>query len=231
MVDYEFAALPAWQHAEMMFANGVIGPLRHAVVTWQVENESTRRRLKNWKTNGADGGGALGNFVSHSMHTLEWLCGRIVRLNAQLSGLPGDPGMETTVAASFVFHTGATCSYAMSCASYLGSGHRLELYGEDGTLVLANTTTDYMRGFTLHYARRPGTALEPVDIWTDPYDRFPDGRIAPVARLAERFLNAVEGRGLAYPGIVEGYRAQVLLDAMRRSHAERRWIDNLETAV
>src|SRR5581483_5705710 len=126
-----------------------------------------------------------------------------------------EPDLETTVTASLTFEGGASCSYAMSCAAFLGSGHRLELYGDDGTLVLANATADYMRGFTLQWARRPGKALEPVEIETDPYDRFSDGRIAPVARLAERFLNAIEGRGVAHPGVVEGYRAQVLLDAMR----------------
>ena len=47
----------------------------------------------------------------------------------------------------------------MSCASYLGSGHRLEFYGEDGTLTLVNETADYMRGFRLQpAARRPAGA-------------------------------------------------------------------------
>ena len=57
-------------------------------------------RLRNWKTSGADGGGALGNFVSHSLHYLEWFCGPIAGLSARLSGLPDDPALETTVALS-----------------------------------------------------------------------------------------------------------------------------------
>ena len=36
------------------------------------------------------------------------------------------------------FAGGQLASLSMSCASYLGSGHRLEFYGEDGTLVLDN---------------------------------------------------------------------------------------------
>ena len=47
---------------------------------------------------GDDGGGVLGNFVSHSFHYLEWLCGPISGLSARLSGLPDEPAMETNAA-------------------------------------------------------------------------------------------------------------------------------------
>ena len=114
----------------------------------------------------------------------------------------------------------------MSCASYLGGGHRLEFYGEHGTLVLTNPTTDYMRGFTLHHARRPAEALSQVAVPADPLDdKFPaEGRIAPVSRLVKRFLDAIEQRQPVEPGIAAGYRVQMLLDAVRRSHAAGRWL-------
>ena len=84
----------------------------------------------------------------------------------------------------------------MSCAAFAGSGHRLEFYGDDGALVLANPTTDYMRGFTLSHTRRPDGAFVTVAAEADPLDSlFPgDGRIAPVSRLASRFLDAIEQR-------------------------------------
>ena len=128
-----FCEVLAWRKAKALLDEGAIGRLRHVAVNWNVENYATRMRLKNWKTYGADGGGALGNFVSHSFHYLEWLCGPIVRAVARLSGLPDDPAMETNAAISLAFQSGAAGSLAMSCASYLGSGHRLEFYGEDGT--------------------------------------------------------------------------------------------------
>jgi predicted dehydrogenase len=107
----------------------------------------------------------------------------------------------------------------MSCASYLGSGHRIEFFGEDGTLVLENKSADYMRGFELLYAKRPaGFTHIPVE---DPLDaQFADGRTAPVARLAKMFFDAIERGGTASPGFAEGYRVQQLIDAARRSHRE-----------
>lgn len=225
MVDFNFSAMLIWRKAKELIDQGAIGRLRHIAVNWNVENRSTRMRIKNWKPTGEDGGGALGNFVSHSFHYLEWLCGPITGMSARLSGLPDDPAMETNATISMAFQSGAVGSLVMSCASYLGSGHRLEFYGEDGTLTLINATPDYMRGFELCLARRPATVLVPIDI-DDPVDRdFPaDGRIAPVSRLAATFLQAIADGGTAVPGFAEGLRVQALLDAARRASNGGRWL-------
>jgi predicted dehydrogenase len=186
--------------------------------------------VRNWKTDVESGGGALGNFASHSFHYLEWLCGRIAGLSARLTGPPGMPGAETTVALAVAFASGASGHLFMSCASYLGSGHRLEFYGEEGTLVLANPTSDYMRGFTLLHARRPASALVPIEV-TDELDaRFADGRIAPVCRLASRFLDAIEGGAPVSPDFSDGYRVQCLIEAARRSHRLGRWTSVADSA-
>lgn len=225
MVDFNFSAIPVWRKAKELLDQGAIGRLRHLAVNWNVENYATRVRIKNWKSNERDGGGALGNFVSHSLHYLEWMCGSVTGLSARLSGLPDEPAIETNAAVSLRLQSGAVGSVVMSCASYLGSGHRLEFYGEDGTLSLINPTQDYMRGFELRFARRPAAfALMEVD---DSLDRsFPhDGRIAPVSRLASSFLDAVESGQRAVPGFAEGLRVQVLLDAARRANNTGGWVD------
>ena len=226
MVDFEFSEIMAWHHARSLLDGGAVGRLRHVVVTWNVENAATRLHLSSWKTSRAAGGGALGNFVCHCFHYLEWFCGPIQGLSARLSGLPGgDPDAEVTAALVFTFRSGVSGSLAMSCASYLGSGHRLEFYGDDGTIMLINESSDYARGFKLLHARRPAAALAPVVVEDHLDARFADGRIAPVARLAARFLDAIEGGGPASPGFAEGYRVQQLMDAARRSHDLGRWIE------
>lgn len=232
MIDFEFSQIMAWQRAKALIDAGALGRLRHVAVNWNVENAATRLRLKGWKTSRAAGGGVLGNFVCHCLHYLEWFCGPLEGLSARLSGLPGGQAdEESTVAMAFAFRSGAGASLAMSCASYLGSGHRLEFYGEDGTLMLINDGTDYMRGFRLLHARRPAAALAPIAV-EDALDAgFADGRIAPVARLAARFLDAIEGRGPAAPGFAEGYRVQELMDAAQRSHDMRCWISVSAEAV
>lgn len=219
MVDFEFPELPTWRRAKALLDDGALGPLRHVVVTWQVENYATLHRLRTWKTSSEGGGGALGNLVSHCFHYLEYFCGPIESLSARLFGLPGEERpSESTVALAGAFASGAGLSLAMSAASYLGSGHRLEIYGEDGTLALANPTADYMRGFELRFARRPAAALERLDVAYPEQDRYPDSRIAPIARLVARFLDAIEQGTTPSPGIREGYRVQHLIEMARLAH-------------
>jgi predicted dehydrogenase len=226
-MDFNFTEVMAFRKAKALIDSGALGQLRHIAVTWHVENASTRLRLKNWKTSASDGGGALGNFVSHSLHYLEWFGGPLTGLSARLSGLPDDPSFETNAMLSLAFASGAAGSLSMSCAAFAGSGHRLEFYGDEGALVLANPTTDYMRGFTVSHTRRPDAMFVTVATEIDPLDSlFPgDGRIAPVSRLASRFLDALERKKAASPGFAEGYRVQVLLDAVRRSHEQGRFLD------
>lgn len=231
MMDFGFTEVAAWRRTKAIVDEGRLGRLRHVAVTWHVENASTRLRTKNWKTDIATGGGALGNFVSHSLHYVEWLFGPLAGLSGRLAGLPDDPAFQTNVVCTFAFASGASGSYSMSCAAFGGSGHRLEIYGDDGTLILHNPTTDYMRGFTLTLTDRKTNKPIAVASDDDPIDRqFPqDGRIAPVSRLAKRFLDAVEQGGRVRPDFADGYRVQLLMDAVRRSHDSGRWIDVTET--
>jgi len=205
MVDFNFHQIMSWQRAKAMLAADAIGALRHVTVHWHVESRAIQLRMRNWKTVGDDGGGVLGNFISHCFHYLEWFCGPIAGLSARVAGLPDDRELETTVAMAMQFSSGALASLSMSCASYLGTGHRIEFFGEDGTLVLHNPGGDYMRGFELWHGKREAPL---VRIGTDdPVDaKYPDGRIAPVSRLAKIFFDAIERGGIAAPGFAEGYR-------------------------
>jgi predicted dehydrogenase len=225
VIDFSFHQIASWQRAKAMLEEGAVGAVRHVTVHWHVENRAVQTRMRNWKTLSGDGGGVLGNFVSHCFHYLEWFCGPIVRLTARLSGLPGDEDLQTTAAMALDFKNGLLASLSMSCASYLGGGHHIAFYGGAGTLVLTNATPDYMRGFELLYAKRPAPALSPVVV-DDPADRnFSDGRIAPVSRLAKGFLDAIETDTPASPGFAEGYRVQQLIDAAQRSHRSGTAVD------
>jgi predicted dehydrogenase len=135
-----------------------------------------------------------------------------------------DGDAESSIALAIAFASGVGGSLQMSCASFLGSGHRLEFYGDDGTLVLTNPTADYFRGFQLMQARRPDSSLQAVATEDVSADRFSDSRVAPVARLVQRFVDACERGGSPSPGFAEGYRVQGLIDAARHAHASERWI-------
>lgn len=226
-IDFNFHGIAAWQKAKAMLDDGAVGQLRHVTIHWHVENYSIQHRMRNWKTLRDDGGGVLGNFISHCFHYLEWFVGPLAGLQAKVGGLPGDSDLDTTVAMALQYASGPMVSLSMSCASFRGDGHRIEFYGEDGTLVLHNRTPDYMRGFVLSHAKRPGelTAI-PIN---DPADApHPDGRIAPSSRLTSKFIDAIADapryKPNAAPGFAAGYRVQQLIDAAQRSNREGRFV-------
>jgi predicted dehydrogenase len=224
-IDFNFHQIMSWQRAKAMIETGAVGALRHVTVDWHMESRALQLRMRNWKTMGGDGGGVLGNFISHCFHYLEWFCGPIAGLSARIGGLPDESDLETTVAMALQFKSGPLASLSMSCASYLGAGHRIEFFGEDGTLVLHNPGADYMRGFELLHATRLAVTLRRIVVSDSADSRYPDGRIAPVSRLAKIFLDAIENGGTAAPGFAEGYRVQRLMDAARRSHSQGVWIN------
>jgi predicted dehydrogenase len=222
VIDFNFPELPTWRQAKSLLDGGVLGQLRHVVVTWNVENQATRQRLDSWKTRGEGGGGLLGNFVCHCFYYLEWFCGPISGLSARIFPLR-DRKAESCIALALEFAAGGAASLQMSCASFLGSGHRIEFYGEEGTLILANPTADYFRGFTLRQARRGEDAMRAVMVAEPDIEASADSRVAPVGRLVGRFLDACESGGTPSPGFAEGYRVQCLIDAARRAHGGQCW--------
>jgi predicted dehydrogenase len=224
IIDFNFPELPAWRSAKALLDSGRLGRLRHVAVSWNTENQAVRLRLKSWKTAPDGGGGVLGNFVSHCLHYLEWFCGPISGMGGRLFRLP-DGEAQTGVALALAFASGVGGSLQMSCASFLGSGHRVEFYGDDGTLVLANPTTDYFRNFTLRHGSRGDDRLQSVPVADASGDASSDSRIAPVSRLVGRFLDACENGTAASPAFAEGYRVQQLMDAAQRAHGSGRWID------
>jgi predicted dehydrogenase len=224
VIDFNFPELPTWQHAKALLDNGAIGRLHNVVMTWNFENQATRQRLESWKTRGEGGGGLLGNFVSHCLYNLEWLCGPISSLTARVFALP-DGKADGSIALALAFASDAGGSLQVSSASFLGSGHRIELYGEDGTVVLSNPTADYFCGFELRLGHRGDDMLKPIATENADTDPCSDSRVGPVSRLVQRFMDACESGGRPSPGVAEGYRVQCLIDAARRAHATGRWID------
>jgi predicted dehydrogenase len=226
MVDLGFPELPAWKAAKELLDKSAIGALRHVTVAWQVETYANRMRLSSWKTTTAEGGGVLFSFGSHTLHYLEWLAGPIRRLHARLACAPGDarPG-DSLAMLSMELNSGAAVSVTLSTHAFLGNGHRLEFYGEDGTLLLTNTTTDYMKGFQLFIGNRSGGSFEQVPTSELAPADAEDGRIPAVSSLASRFLGWIETGTVTRPNFEDGLRVQVLLDAALRSDRTGAWVE------
>lgn len=227
MVDFEFAAIEEWIQAKVIVERGALGRLRHASVSWHVETYANRMGLKSWKTGDAAlGGGILNSAVSHTFHYLEWMLGRIHRLSARLF-VPAErdwSGGETVAVLCLELTGGVLVSVSVSSSAFLGTGHRLEIYGDEGSLVLENHTADYVAGFRLLHGTRQTNRLDPLNM--EKGERtVQDGRVLAVGRLVDRFVDWVRTGVPAIPSFEEGYRVQCLVDWARQAHATGGWVD------
>jgi len=228
MVDFEFPEIPAWQQARLLLQQGALGRIRQATVNWSVETYAIAKRIVSWKTQREEGGGIMYLFVSHVLHYVEFLLGSIHQLSCRMfpTASASDALGETFVTLSVVAGSGVPVAVSVSTAAFLGSGHSLEIYGDEGTLILRNPTSDYISGFQLFFAARGAKQLEQISGSPPlPGEALSDGRIQAVGKLAGRFLDWIESGKPACPSFRQGLRVQALLELAYESHMERKWVN------
>jgi predicted dehydrogenase len=121
---------------------------------------------------------------------------------------------------------GTPVQVCLSSTTYQGRGHWVEIYGDRGTLILgSDNQADYIHGFKLWYA----PAGEPLQELPVP-DRlafpqtYPDGRMAAVLRVVDRWVQAIDQGQAIAPSLREGIASQQLMDLAHESHDRGQWV-------
>jgi len=218
-IDFEFRELAAWQRTRQLLADGTIGRVRHVYINWRVETLAYRDPRSSWKREPLAGGGTLNLFASHSLDAVAWMMSPITRLAARLSR-PAPGAAESRVDAWLELADGTPVSLAIAADATAATEHRLEIYGDDGALILENRGGDYATGFSLMIGRR-GAPWTPVEL--PPTDAGVDGRILAVASLVRRFLDAVLEKRAMTPSFDDGLAAQRAIDAIRQADRTGTW--------
>ena len=222
VVDFMFPELETWEMAKRLLDDGAVGKLRHVAVDWRMESYSHRKRIMNWKTDASKGGGVLQHFGCHTLHYLEHLFGPIAELSATLASAEDLGARADTLAAlSLRFHSGLSGAVFLCSAATQTSVHRVEAYGSDGSLVLANPTTDPVSGFEIKMASRQSPGYAAVAVETIERNPDEDTRVAPVSRVVSRFLDwCIDGMPTT-PAFRDGLRVQELIATAHRSSAAK----------
>jgi predicted dehydrogenase len=217
-MDFIFPEIGCWQRAHSILQAETLGKLRHAALSWRVETYAFAAGRESWKIRSADGGGTLNNFVSHSLYYLEWLLGPVARVAARLTPRAASGDARVDVWLEMV--SGCPVTVSVAADAFLGSGHRVEIYGDQGTLLLENRTTDYVNGFTLSVATRESRTFA-----TEPCEPLPhpDGRIGAVGAIARRFVDAILSGAPVKPNLADGVRVQHLIGVVRAADQTGVW--------
>jgi predicted dehydrogenase len=237
-VDFEFRFVPAWQRLAELVQQGYVGQLRYVKIDWLGASRANPARPWNWYARQEQGGGTLGSIGSHSFDYIAWLFGPVRRLwaslNTTISARP-DPNTgdlkpvtsDDVCNITLELQDGTPVQVCLSAVTMQGRGHFIEIYGDQGTLVLGNPSqTDYINGFTLRGCQN-GQALVELEIPERlQFPRiFPDGRIAPVVRVVDQWVTAIDQGQSLSPSLREGVYSQLLLDACHQSNASGTWVE------
>ena len=219
MIDFEFPEIDQWQEAKNIIDNGSIGRINHCSVSWNVLSYANKMDIDSWKTRSDEGGGVLNLFTSHVFYYLESLLGPMSEVSAILSKAPWDKkSADTFNSISTLFDSGATGNISISNDAFRGNGHNLTIFGEKGTLVIDNTTSDYACGYNLFLGNIKNQKFELLSSNEDLKDSAEDSRLVPVGKLIGRFVEWIRTGKKTAPDFSDGARIQRILDACRKSN-------------
>ena len=237
VMDFEFRFIPAWQRLAELLNEGYVGQKRLIKIDWIAGSRANPNRAWNWYARKDQGGGALGSIGSHMFDYVRWLFGPIKRLSANLSTtitkrpdpLSGEykpVDSDDTCSITLELVDGTPVQVTLSAVALAGRGHWVEVYGDQGTLVLGNANQkDYIHGFTLT-GSQAGAPLTQLDIperlaFPKLYD---DGRLAPFIRVVDHWVSCMDNQQTLAPSLADGVYSQLLMDLTHQAHCDQTWL-------
>jgi predicted dehydrogenase len=149
--------------------------------------------------------------------------------------------VETNDFASMLlrFANGLVIQFQVSWNAPLGLGWSLDAFGSNGRILIQAPSFPTSRDTLLHAGQLGDPALAPVPIPEDLF-RSPevaidaDASVAPAYPMAlsmNAMIRAVAGAGTARPDFAQAWHVERLLEAIRVSALERRWVRMEEIAA
>jgi len=222
IIDFIFPEIPEWHTAKKAIENESIGKIVNINVDWVFLSHDLKNRIKSWKTDVEQGGGALSFYFSHVFYYLEYFIGRIKNLQCSFSFSEKSLNKgETGINMKMLFENGCVGSAHMDI-SYTGQQkHLVEFHGEKGSITLQNTSDDFINNFELILNTQKGSQkIQPKEISNILNDELEDSRVKVIKPIAERFIKWCNTGIIAKPDFQDGLRVQELIEMARISNSK-----------
>ena len=235
MIDHELRFNPNRARIAALIADGTLGEIRHVVITnvGHAWNDPASRPKGDWWSLADQGGGRLGANGSHQVDLLRWWLGEVAWVTGAAPVIVPDrrdkaSGDAWTATADDVAYftaemgSGAVAQVFMSGVAARTTGNLTQIFGSKGTITLSNDDEKlWLATGTLPFEEitenDPNASLPGVSagIWN-----------VSVVALMQELAAAIQGRRRLTRGatFVDGLAVQRVLDAVRLSGAERRWV-------
>jgi predicted dehydrogenase len=150
VIDHELRFNPNRRKARALIQDGFIGQPRHALITLVGGGRRDPDLPWGWWFDRSRGGGLLGAVGSHQIDLLRYWLGEIEAVSGSLETYvrarpaPDGPGPRAVTADDFAsfslrFSSGAIATVLLSVVAAHTRGPRVEVWGDEGSLVLDET--------------------------------------------------------------------------------------------
>lgn len=235
LIGHELRFNPNRRKIRQLIAQGVIGQVRHINIvnitgTW---GDPASRPAGDWWSLDEMGGGRLGANGSHQIDLLRFWLGDIGAVSGQVAtmvpnridkqtGQPWTATADDQVSFTAEMHSGALASVFISSAARHTIGNQTQIFGSEGTIKLADADEKLL-------VARAGEDFQDMSE-SDPNASLPGigkgiWNVSVVAMMQE-MIEAIRQRRPLQAGatFADGLRCQQVMDAVRQSSNERRWI-------
>lgn len=213
-VDFIFPEITEWQKAKELLDKKAYGKLKYISLSWDFLSYDIKNKIASWKTNVAQGGGALSFYFSHSLYSLEHFAGEILQLKSLLSfSKESLNGAETGVDVLIKFKNGAVGQAHVNCNAKGLNKHQLTFICEKGVINLENVSDSNINFTVKTHSEKNGKEL--FFKKEHKVKKGEDERVDIVRKLAQRFVNSSLKRKPVFPSFKEGLRVQELIEKTR----------------
>jgi predicted dehydrogenase len=236
--------LPAHRKAKEMMAEGLLGRPFAGTCFFNLSlfNKPHPHFPYNWFWQGGLGVSALRNLGSHALHMIAFMFGEVeevVAHDTQLlnewrfpDGKSINPETNDFACLLLRMKNGMLMQLQVSWSATVAQGWSLEAFGSNGRFVARAPSFPTSRDTTLHAGTLEGGQLEAVPIPRRLLETSDIGIGAdvepqpayPMALSMNRMVRAIRGEGTASPDFEQAWQVERVLEAARRSSAERKWV-------
>ena len=231
MVGLQSRCSPAFLTLKEMIDEGYVGEVLSCHLDQFGSGVLTRTSDRTWQSDRALGATTLTIPFGHAIDAMCMCLGEFQDVSAVVStrvpqwhetdtGRMVDVSSPDNVIVNGTLSGGAVASAHVSSVPWHGSGHRLEVYGREGTLVLSSDQAASIGPVRLLGGKGGGSALEEIAIpprhaWVP--ESVPQGPPFNIAQLWGRFADAIRSGERAEPDFDTAVSLHRLLDAIQRA--------------
>ena len=236
MMDHELRFNPNRMKIKEWISSDLIGKIQHINIT-NISNgwlDPSSRPQNDWWSLSERGGGRMGANGSHQVDLLRWWCGEVKSVFGQLHTIVKERKDKVTNKKwqataddlsyfSLEMESGTLANVFMSGVASHVLGNKTQIFGNKGSIIIEDKNEEIYfakknEEFKKFYYEDPNSSLEGINrgIWN----------VSVVGLLRELIGAISENRQLNKGAtFIDGLKNQIILDAVKESTVERKWID------